>query len=313
MAQAVPIPADAKFQDLTGKVFGRLHVAWYSGRSEKLAHWMCVCQCGTVVVRTSHSLKSSCEPSCGCFQKEFASSLLKSHGLSDRTEYTIWCNIKSRCFNENNSAYQNYGGRGISMHEPWRQSFVAFLADVGDRPSLQHSLDRINNDGNYEPGNVRWATMTTQSANRRTTTILKLNGITKPLTEWAVQYGISYKIIHQRIADGWSARRAVTTPIGGMGEWHARRLTFNGKTQTVAAWARETGIGGATICSRLDNLGWSIEKALSTPKRPLKPRAKVKYNGQPVSILQAAKMIGVTPSTLYHRVSRGIPTPGVEY
>ncbi len=134
--------------------------------------------------------------------------------VADRPEYNTWEGIKQRCHNPNEKRYAEYGGRGITVCVRWRESFEAFLADVGSRPSPEHSLDRLDNDRGYEPGNVRWATRSQQQRNRRTTNHrLTFRGETRCVTEWAEILGISERTLRARAVRGWSAERALTTPV----------------------------------------------------------------------------------------------------
>jgi hypothetical protein len=154
--------------DLTGQRFGLLVVI---GRSErKIPHgslWRCHCDCGREREVRSAGLRRKHQPtrSCGCL----SGANHRTHGEANKVtpEYMCWHAIKTRCFNVGCAAYRNYGGRGITMCDRWRDSYSAFLADVGRRPSDAHSIDRIDNDGHYEPGNVRWVTGSEQQQNRR--------------------------------------------------------------------------------------------------------------------------------------------------
>lgn len=112
-------------------------------------------------------LRSGNSTSCGCLQKEKARARFLTHGQSETRLFKIWLQMKQRCFNPNDDKYADYGGRGITVKEPWLSDFEAFRRDMGPRPSDEHSVDRVNNDGNYEPGNCRWATRLEQAANRR--------------------------------------------------------------------------------------------------------------------------------------------------
>lgn len=132
------------------------------------------------------------------------------------TEYAAWARMISRCGNPEARGYRNYGGRGISVCSQWRDDFTSFLEDVGARPSPDHSLDRYpDNDGNYEPGNVRWATRDEQANNKRTTVRLTLRGETMALTEWARHLGIEYTTLRSRFHKGWSVEDMLTRPKRG--------------------------------------------------------------------------------------------------
>ena len=169
----------------------------------------CRCACGTERSVNKYSLMRGGSRSCGC---------MKNHGEAktvQRTpEYAAWSNMKNRCYTATTPYYRDYGGRGITVCEAWRNDFRAFLHDVRRRPGSGYSLDRIDPDGNYEPGNVRWATRQTQNNNqRRPGRPLTVAGVTKRLDDWATEYGISRHTILTRLADGWSPEDAVTKPV----------------------------------------------------------------------------------------------------
>lgn len=165
--------------DLTGQVFARLTVLGYSGLDSEGRNsiWLCRCSCGKVVdVRADH-LRSGRMKSCGCLRREISSQVHTTHGHArpGRRDpaYKAWADMIQRCTNPRDAQWPNYGGRGITVCQRWRDSFESFLADVGPRPlgrvggRAGFSIDRINNDGGYEPGNVRWATPKEQRANQR--------------------------------------------------------------------------------------------------------------------------------------------------
>lgn len=163
-----------------GDRFGRWEVIDVASplNSRGSKRWLCQCTCGTIRVVDQHSLRQGTSRSCGCLRDEGASRRTKlrnyKHGHTPRdraisSEYNTWKNMKKRCYVESTDQYSYYGGRGIYVYGPWISSFEEFYNYVGPKPSPQHSLDRINNDGNYEPGNVRWATKKQQVANRRKT------------------------------------------------------------------------------------------------------------------------------------------------
>ncbi len=130
--------------------------------------------------------------------------------LKDIPEHIVWRGMIRRCYNNRHEFFNYYGARGITVCERWRESYANFIADMGHRPSDSHSIDRINNDGNYEPTNCRWATTAQQQRNRRCTVLLELDGETRTIREWAELRGWAYQTISARLRLGWSAERALT-------------------------------------------------------------------------------------------------------
>ena len=177
---------------------------------------LCQCDCGTVKRIKKKYLVRGSTRSCGCLRKERCKKELPGlkHGMSKHPDYWIWRGILTRCLNQNNESYKYYGERGIKICERW-MDFSNFIKDMGERQDLSLSIDRINNDGDYEPRNCRWATLEEQNNNRRDTVLIEYNGETLSLTQWARKLGINKSTLKVRISRyGWSIHRAFTEPVG---------------------------------------------------------------------------------------------------
>ena len=213
-----------------GMQFGRLTTIC---QVEKKAYgkikWLCRCNCpkSTEKVFLKDNLIHGKSRSCGCIRKEELSKKSRIHGSSGTPLYNIWCGMKSRCTNQNEACFKDYGGRGITVCSQWMNDFQAFRDYIGPRPSPAHSLDRINVNGNYEPGNVQWATKCEQSNNTRRTCLLTLNGKTLSASQWAEETGIPSRTILLRIDAGWTVQRALIEPIRALSS--TRSCSFQAK------------------------------------------------------------------------------------
>ena len=175
--------------------------------------WICLCDCScSVHVSRDHLIRPRGTRSCGCLAREMASKRLRRHGLSKVVEHATWCGMITRCTDKNRPSYAAYGGRGIKVCPRWLV-FENFYADMGQRPSPSHSLDRRDNNGDYEPDNCRWATPKEQSTNTRKNVQLTYDGITKCLSEWSRVLGFKAGVIGGRLRRGWAVERALSTPV----------------------------------------------------------------------------------------------------
>jgi len=184
----------------------------------------------------------------------------RQHGQCETKFYKVWSSMKSRCSNPTDKAYCNYGGRGISVCEEWQtfEPFREWAMANGYREGL--TIERINNDGNYEPGNCKWIPKGLQSDNTRRCVFITLNGQTLNMKQWAKELGIPYSVIQHRIYRGWSPLRAIGKEPIDSTRCHCTLITYQGKTQNVREWADELGINYKTLHRRLAD-GWPIAEA----------------------------------------------------
>lgn len=198
--------------DMQGKRFGRLVVLCRDGTKGKAATWKCLCDCGTHCVTAGGSLRKGRSVSCGCWKRDGYGGACRTHADTKSNEYNTWKKIIGRCKNKKDAAYDRYGGRGITVCDRWLK-YENFLSDMERRPSADHSIDRIDNDGRYGPENCRWATASEQARNRRSNVIVDVDGEKMVLKDAAAKFGIPYKTVHARISNGWEVMEALTRPL----------------------------------------------------------------------------------------------------
>jgi hypothetical protein len=198
---------------LRGDVVGRLRLIYRGLSKRRRGLWLCQCRCLTIKEVREDVLNAGTSRSCGCLSRELTSMRSKVHSESnpETPEHLAWRSMIQRCYSKRYPGYGKHGGRGIRVCEVWRNSYVAFLAHVGRRPTPQHTLDRYpDNNGNYEPGNVRWATPREQSRNMRSNRYITFNHQTMILKDWAATCGITISAMAFRL-ERWSVERALTT------------------------------------------------------------------------------------------------------
>ncbi len=174
--------------------------------------WLCRCECGSTHLVRANTLtkgRSTRCRTCPLYPRNKTHGHTRGKGVSPT--WQAWTQMRYRCNNPRCKHYANYGGRGIRCCEAWN-SFQTFLADMGERPSAKHSIDRIDNDGDYEPGNCRWATSHEQQNNKRTSVFLTFNGKTISVAQWSRETGIPVSTLHNRILRGWSTEEILTLP-----------------------------------------------------------------------------------------------------
>lgn len=216
----MPIPLN---RVRVGMVFGRLVVTEY----QSCRKVVCKCECGTVAIVRADCLDYGRTRSCGCLNSEIARARMiatqTKHGAWKTPLYANWAQMISRCTNPNDRGFHDYAGRGITVCDRWRKSFEAFRDDMGPKPSADHSIDRIDNNGNYEPGNVRWATARAQARNRRSNRWLTYQGERLTLTDWAARVGIDRGTLGGRLARGVPLDRALKPVVRKQRDQEPRR------------------------------------------------------------------------------------------
>lgn len=196
--------------DHHGKVFGRWTVLSRARNVGGRTYWNCVCECGIKKPVGSKLLVLGRSKSCGCLAKELSAGREKTHGMSNTPEYYSWILMRRRCNYKKHPYYKNYGGRGISVCKRWKDSFENFYKDMG--PSLGKTIDRINNNGNYKPGNCRWATPKEQANNTRVSRKILVRGKIMTVAQASDMCGVPYGRFSSRIRMGWKIEEAMSCP-----------------------------------------------------------------------------------------------------
>lgn len=223
----------------------------------------------------------------------------------ERLTHGSWAAMRKRCGPSAGANAKNYRDKGITVCEQWAASFEAFVKDVGMRPTISHSIDRINNAGNYEPGNVRWATKREQAQNRSTANEISYRGETLCVTEWARRLGTRDTTIARRLESGWSVSETLETLPGA----HLLIINFNGETRSAEEWSKHLGLSPGVVSNRLRS-GWSITDALTFSKersavglRPQKMR--IHFRGEQRWLPDLAIEFSMSLRQIRKRLGRG--------
>ena len=217
--------------------------------------WLCKCDCGSIKVIRERMMKRGQVRSCGCLRKE----MMTVHGKSRTTLYRRWQSMLDRCNNKACKLYHRYGGRGITVCERWKSNFDNFLADMG-APSPGMELDRINNDGNYEPNNCRWATKKENNRNKEYHRYVETPSGRMTAAEAAERFGLTAVTMAARSIRGLTGAELVAPAPD------PSTITWNGKTLSILGWSKQLGISKYVIRGRIKH-GWTAEEALTTPVR----------------------------------------------
>ena len=292
--------------DIAGQRFGRLIAIdsfrrnRVNGKSEKV--WNCACDCGGSAVGSAAQLRSGGLTSCGCRLREHASKMNASHGMTGTKVYRAWKGIKRRCLNPSEPAYKNYGGRGVSIYPEWAENFELFYAEIGDPPTSEHTVERINNDLGYIPGNVKWATRLEQRRNRRSNVFYEYNGHKYMLRDLSEKYGISFPaLVYRIITKGWTVKEAVETPVNIQSQ--NLSTMWNGRKCLIADIAKATGADYRLLRSRILS-GWPVEDAIQAPAKEDRRGVLYEFNGQQKTISEWSRVLGIELFTLHARIHR---------
>jgi hypothetical protein len=255
--------------DLTGCVFGRLTIIRFACVEKGSTYFKCRCSCGNVKIIKGVYLTKGDTVSCGCLRKENTARMGKSrktHGMHNTRFYRIWRGILGRCLNKDDDAFHDYGGRGITVCDEWKD-FENFRRDMCESYDESLQIERIDNNDGYYKENCCWATRKEQGRNRRTSLPITWQGQTKTLAEWCELLDINYITAHSRLRRGKGVAYALDQKKHSLFKENNPRskyIAFRGERKTITEWAKQMGLGAGTLGYRLRQ-GWSVKKALLTP------------------------------------------------
>lgn len=258
------------------------------------------CDCGEMWHGGITQLRSGNTKSCGCLNLDVLQKRSTTHGMSRTVEYKTWKAIKHRCYNAADEDFHLYQGKGITVCDRWLESFENFYADMGDRPSSKHSIERKDSDKGYEPSNCYWATATEQARNTSRNVLIEYQGRSKTLMEWHEELGFDFYSVKSRIYAGWDVARAFETPVVPSNA--GALINFNGQSLTVSDWSRNLGVNITTLMYRLKS-GWPVEKVLGSSVNPVE--RLITINGETMSVTQWCEKLGRKVGTIRVRLSAG--------
>jgi hypothetical protein len=208
-------------KDITGQRFHKLvaleHAGYREGAKCRKSLWKCICDCGREAIVAYVELTAGATKSCGCIIGQHKRTHGATVGGKPSPEFMAWGSLRARCENPHSRSYKDYGARGIKVCERWA-TFENFLADMGPRPSPAYSIDRRDNNGNYEPGNCHWTTRVAQSNNRRSSRFLTINGETKTYAEWERHADLPPGRVFTRLKMGWKPEEVLQPSVRGTGK-----------------------------------------------------------------------------------------------
>lgn len=254
-----------KLIDLTGQRFGRYTVLYRYHENDPFNKplWVCKCDCGNEKVVGGENLRSGQSLSCGCYNREKAAERATKHGGAKAHErlYSIWTNMRKRCNNPKDPAYNYYGGKGVCICDAWSEymAFKEWALENGYTDNL--TIDRIDPDGDYSPENCRWVDMKTQANNKTDNHYVDIGGTVYTIQQWSEIYGIDSRVVNSRINIGWDVVEAIQTP----NHQNKRLITYNGITKSIKEWAECIGMNYSTLRGRLNNYNVPFEEAISQP------------------------------------------------
>lgn len=211
-----------------------------------------------------------------------------------KAEYNSWNSMKQRCYDKNTRSAPRYMLRGIIVCDRWLNSFEDFLSDMGPRPTKTHSIERINNDGNYEPTNCKWETKKRQSRNTSTNRVIEYNGDRLTMIELSEKYNLPYYVVSNRVRKNWTLEKVFTTPVLNS----IRKITYYGEETTFKKLALKTGIKHSRLYKRVVRFGYTPEEAVKFEQKDI----FLTHNGETRSLVEWAKIKGLKRSTLYARI-----------